>query len=1153
MDKLDPKLYTVAWLAPLEIEARAALHLLDHRHQGRFPLSRGNDYVFQAGDANGHNVIIATLPAGQAYGTGSAASLAGQVKSFFPNLWFGLLVGVAAGLPSSARDIRLGDVLVGVSNGENPGLVAYDLGKETDQNGFQILRSGRVLAETETVVRSAIRNIELKSPYDSEILERYYMHIKDKKHPNGTFSDPGQEKDILYQFEADGTEYLAPREKRPDTERTRVWYGSIGSGEKLMRNARIRDKLRDEYNIMGLEMEAAGAMICLPVGVIRGVCDYGDGHKSKEWQPYAAAMAAAYARAILTEILPERELPRHRSDVQSGMIDVADSSKRASDRYHTTEAKRRWYEAFGNHIMDRNADEPLIVSQPFDEKTKKLLHSLRFEQIGSRVDDIGKAHTKTCTWLPETSAYRDWLDPNKIKDHHGFVWIRGKPGAGKSTLMKFMLTNAQKEMKDKIIISFFFHARGDVLEKSTAGMYRSLLWQLLTRRPDLTRILNSPELLARADKFRDWSLESLKTLFDEAVRQLAQSSLLCFIDALDECDEHQIRDMISFFSQLGDTTTSSGIAFRVCFASRHYPHITISKGLILIIEGQEGHDQDIVRYIDSNLMIDHGVLAEQIRTEVRTKSSGVFMWVVLVVEILQQEYDHGNIDILRQRLGEIPGNLHKLFHDMLIHDDRNKGQLLLCIQWVIFSEALLEPKEVYFAILSGLGRLTASNVNQANIKEADVERFLISSSKGLVEVTKGRSPFVQFIHESVNDFFAKKNKLQELWPNSSHGFEGESHEQLKQCCLDYIKCNSMEENESMSELKQGTLRSTGTKFGIVQAAPFLEYAVENVLIHSNKAEGAGISQRSFLEAFPLIDWIEFSNLLRGVHLTYSASILYILACENLANLIEVHPCKSSGLDVESETYGPPLFAALATGSYEAAWALLKALVPDDETPSSPLHSLCKQYHQDDKEASGFDLDFKFSRKRGLVSQLVEHNERTILAFILSLYEDDDEVDTQGDGKYTPLVYAMMLEDPGEVIKLLIDNGASVDLHDKSGKTALWHAINLVDKRDVIEQLLDNGAKTNCIDKLTGNSALHCVNDLNGDIVDLLLKRGADINAVNNEGQTPLLLAILEDNFSMVKLLHDRNAAVDRADKNGRTALSHATELERKDIYNLLIG
>jgi hypothetical protein len=76
-----------------------------------------------------------------------------------------------------------------------------------------------------------------------------------------------------------------------------------------MRNAQKRDELRDRHNLIGLEMEAAGTMNRIPVGVVRGVCDYGDEHKNKEWQPYAAAMAAAYANAVLCEILPSKPPP----------------------------------------------------------------------------------------------------------------------------------------------------------------------------------------------------------------------------------------------------------------------------------------------------------------------------------------------------------------------------------------------------------------------------------------------------------------------------------------------------------------------------------------------------------------------------------------------------------------------------------------------------------------------------------------------------------------------------------------------------------------------------------------------------------------------------------------------------------------------------
>ncbi|RYC94660.1 hypothetical protein BFJ63_vAg2533 [Fusarium oxysporum f. sp. narcissi] len=283
MRELDAALYTIAWVAPLEIEAQAARHMLDNRHDGKFPISRGDDYVFLAGDINGHNIVIATLPPGQEYGTGSAAALASQIKKFFTNLWFGLLVGVAAGLPNLRKippiDIRLGDVLVGLSEGDSAGLVAYDLGKETSE-GFQLLRA----------------------PGDTDVFLPFYERIKDKEQSRGTFADPGQEKDIFYDISDDGVDSPVQRMQRPTDRRTRVWYGSIGSGEKLTKNTLKRNEIRDRYGVNGLEMEAAGTMNRIPVGVIRGVCDYADQHKNKEWQPYAAAMAAAYAKAVIYEL-----------------------------------------------------------------------------------------------------------------------------------------------------------------------------------------------------------------------------------------------------------------------------------------------------------------------------------------------------------------------------------------------------------------------------------------------------------------------------------------------------------------------------------------------------------------------------------------------------------------------------------------------------------------------------------------------------------------------------------------------------------------------------------------------------------------------------------------------------------------------------------
>lgn len=119
------------------------------------------------------------------------------------------------------------------------------------------------------------------------------------------------------------------------------------------------------------------------------------------------------------------------------------------------------------------------LRKEIDEPLEGLLDSLRFGQVDARQITIKNAYDNTCKWLLKKSEYLDWLDPTKLGEHHGFLWIKGKPRAGKSTLMKFILANARETIKDRIVISFFFNARGEDLEKSIIGTYRSLFLQLL--------------------------------------------------------------------------------------------------------------------------------------------------------------------------------------------------------------------------------------------------------------------------------------------------------------------------------------------------------------------------------------------------------------------------------------------------------------------------------------------------------------------------------------------------------------------------------------------------------------------------------------------------------------------------------------------------
>ena len=85
-----------------------------------------------------------------------------------------------------------------------------------------------------------------------------------------------------------------------------IHYGLIASANQLMKDALLRDRFAKENDVLCFEMEAAGLMNQFPCLVIRGICDYSDTHKNKEWQGYAAMVAAAYAKDLLCRIPPNK-------------------------------------------------------------------------------------------------------------------------------------------------------------------------------------------------------------------------------------------------------------------------------------------------------------------------------------------------------------------------------------------------------------------------------------------------------------------------------------------------------------------------------------------------------------------------------------------------------------------------------------------------------------------------------------------------------------------------------------------------------------------------------------------------------------------------------------------------------------------------------
>lgn len=335
-----------------------------------------------------------------------------------------------------------------------------------------------------------------------------------------------------------------------------------------------------------------------------------------------------------------------------------------------------------------------------EQQLQDCLDSLRFSQDTARLINIEKEHESTCQWLFERDEYQHWLDPMKANDQNSFLWIKGKPGAGKSTLMKFAFLESKRVMSNDIILSFFFNAQGDILERSTLGLYRSLLFQLLTSVPMENRqpFWNAASQKNRQSPTASWTLKELQNILSATLHDLKESNIIWFIDAVDECDEKEVRDMVYYLGDLGKSAASSGKYLKICLASRPYPFITLDGAIKLVVEGQSGHRSDIMKYIHNKLKAKLNKKSQEIKGIVCERASGVFLWVVLVISQLNEAFDHGRVDTARKRLDELPDKLDDLLKNILKRDDKHRDDLILFLQWALFARRPLTREELCIAI-----------------------------------------------------------------------------------------------------------------------------------------------------------------------------------------------------------------------------------------------------------------------------------------------------------------------------------------------------------------------------------------------------------------------------------------------------------------------
>ena len=332
-----------------------------------------------------------------------------------------------------------------------------------------------------------------------------------------------------------------------------------------------------------------------------------------------------------------------------------------------------------------------------------------------RIRAVAVSHKLTFHWLFDENVvkFSQWLRGDDEAEGAMF-WIQGKPGSGKSTLMKFAMQN--KKTNDLlstsgdhwIIIGYFFHDRGSDIQKSLKGMLQEILYQMLFHVKQLAFAVQPHWIkLAQAQgtKSPNWDVDGLRGALLSIVKQHEVKAHFCmFIDALDEHDGDNDQ-LAGILQEMVSDTDSPLVKLKICLASRSW---TVFISHFAECPGSAIHNYtraDIQSYTTSRLfeasvgprqatfnvsLFPRKALVEQ----VTNKARGVFIWVKLVVDILAKGIRDGTpLSALQETVSQLPEELKDLYLHTLRRIDSEyveEAYIMLQIALCSTSPLLLE-------------------------------------------------------------------------------------------------------------------------------------------------------------------------------------------------------------------------------------------------------------------------------------------------------------------------------------------------------------------------------------------------------------------------------------------------------------------------------
>ncbi|KAI1124903.1 wd-repeat protein [Nemania abortiva] len=702
--------YTVGWICALPLELAAGKTMLDTIHDGPVTVSEdSNTYIF--GTIGEHNVVMACLAN---YGLVDSATVASHMARSFPSLQLRFMVGIGGGVSGvlgGGLDIRLGDVVVGKK------VVQWDLGKTVSGGQFRrTMKSCTPPQHLDTAIQT-LRGHHETTPSKIPL-------ILDQSSLAADYAHPGPDKDFLFsgsynhedgRLSCDQCDHtrLILRQPRPTRDPV-LHYGGIASANQVMKDAKTRDRLASELEVVCFEMDAAGLMNHFPCLVVRGISDYSDPHKMKEWQRYAAATASAYVKELVCMIPPRLD------GAQLGST----------------------FENFING--DKRCLADLRVTDPRDDKARiqqtkgGLLRDAYVWILSNRHFQQWRSHTN---WHASRSI---WRDDSQIR----LLWIKGDPGKGKTMLVCGIIDELSKS---ESVLSFFFCQAADARLNHATSVLRGLIYQLVTQLPRLMKYIMPRYRIDGSALFcgaNSW--EALSNILASMIGDRGRPELVLVIDALDECviGLHKLLEFIAVSSRIPRT--------KWIVTSRNSPNVEESFALAtnqirLCLELNKNAIAQAVRYYIRHQVEELSVVKKYdhdlkhiVETYMATNAQDTFLWVALVCANLKR-YGGVTRNSTIQRLNSFPPDLGALYERMLLQIDDDSDDGPLCRRILATASITERPLSVEEA------HALVESLDNIHDGPDDIEKVIPYCGSFLTS----RMGFIYFVHQSAKDFLLK--------------------------------------------------------------------------------------------------------------------------------------------------------------------------------------------------------------------------------------------------------------------------------------------------------------------------------------------------------------------------------------------------------------